>query len=372
MKKLKIVTILGTRPEIIRLSCLLPKMDKFFQHRIVFSQQSYNYEMSDIFFKEFNLRNPDYKLNVKADTLGKQIANIIIQTEKVLIKERPDAVLIEADTNTALAVIVAKRLRIPIFHFEAGYRAFDWDIPEEVNRRIADHLSDYNLAYTEHARRYLIREGIPQDKIFVVGSPYSEIFEHYKEKIESSDILKKIGVTPQNYFVVSTHREENVDNIKRLKVLFETLNNLAREYKLPIIVTLHPRTKKRINNTKIKLHPKICLYKPFGYFDYNKLQVNACCVFSDSGSVQEESAILDFPAVLIRKTTERPETFDTGSIIISAFDYEAIKNAIAITLTQKEKGEILVRPKDYTDKNVSTKVVKIIAGFTGILKSPSW
>lgn len=367
-EKLKIMTILGTRPEIIRLARIIPKLDEYFNHVMVYTQQSYDYELSKIFFEELNLRKPDYLLEVKAATLGGQIGNILKQTEEVLIKERPDAVLIMADTNTSLSVIIAKRLKIPIFHFEAGNRAFDWDIPEEVNRRIADHLSDYNIVYTEHARRYLIREGIAQDTIFVVGSPYAEIFEYYKNKIISSKILKQLKFYPKKYFLVSTHREENVDNPDHLRELFASFEFLADEYNLPIIVTLHPRTKKRLGEARIKISEKVMLCKPFGFFDYNSLQLNALCVLSDSGSVQEESSILGFPAVLIRKSTEKPETLDSGSIILTGFNRNSIAQAVEITVSQIEKGEKILAPINYKDNNVSTKVLKIISGFSGIKK----
>lgn len=368
IEKLKIITVLGTRPEIIRLSRILPKMDEYLNHKIIFTQQSYDYELSQIFFKELGLRKPDYTLNVKSGTLGGQIGNILTQTEEVFLKEKPDAVLIIADTNTALSIIIAKRLKIPIFHFEAGNRAFDWDIPEEVNRRIADHLSDYNIVYTEHARRYLIKEDIAQDTIFVVGSPYAEIFEYHRNKILSSKILEQLKLSPKKYFLVSTHREENVDNQNHLKELFAAFEFLADEYDLPIIVTLHPRTKKRLDETEIKISEQVKLCKPFGFFDYNNLQLNAFCVLSDSGSVQEESSILGFPAVLIRKTTERPETFDTGSIILTGFNRNSIAQAVEITVSQIEQGEKMVVYQNYKDTNVSTKVVKIISGLSGIRK----
>lgn len=367
----KIITVLGTRPEIIRLSRILPKMDEYFNHVIVFTQQSYDYELSQIFFKELGLRKPDYVLNVKSDTLGGQIANILTQTEEVFLKEKPDAVLIMADTNTALSVIIAKRLKIPIFHLEAGNRAFDWDIPEEVNRRIADHLSDYNLAYTEHARRYLIREGIAHDTIFIVGSPYPEIFEYYQDKINSSKILEQLNLSPKKYFLVSIHREENVDNLNHLRELFTAFGFLADQYDLPIIVTLHPRTEKRLEEAGIKVNKNVKLCKPFGYFAYNKLQLNTLCILSDSGSVQEESAILGLPAILIRKSTERPETFDSGSIVLTGFNRNTIVNAVEITVDQIGKGEKILPPENYIDKNISTKVVKIIAGLIGIKKYPN-
>jgi UDP-N-acetylglucosamine 2-epimerase (non-hydrolysing) len=257
---------------------------------------------------------------------------------------------------------------VPIFHFEAGYRAFDWDIPEETNRRVIDSISDFSFAYTEHARKYLIREGIHHETIFVIGSPYPEIFSHYKLKIQESNILRRLKLSPKKYFVVSTHREENVDNPKNIRTLFETFEYLLSKYKIPIVVTLHPRTKKRLEEFGVKVDPKIKLCKPFGYFDYNKLQQNAFCVLSDSGSVQEESATMGFPAILIRKSTERPETFDTGSIVITGFNKNIIVSAIEITVSQYTNGEEIVRPKDYQDTNVSTKVVKIILGHAGIKK----
>ena len=368
IRRLKVMTILGTRPEIIRLSRVMAKMDQYFHHKIVFTQQSFDYEMSQIFFEELEVRKPDFLLNVKSETLGGQISNILTQTEAVMLSERPDAVLIMADTNTALSGIIAKRLHIPIFHFEAGYRAFDWDIPEETNRRVIDSISDYNLAYAEHARRNLIREGIHQDTIFVIGSPYPEIFAHYRKKIERSNILEQLGLTRQEYFVVSTHREENVDNAANLRRLFAAFDRLHRRYGLPVIVTAHPRTRKRLSEFGIEPGPGITLSKPFGYLDYNKLQLNARCVVSDSGSVQEESSTLGFPAVLLRKSTERPETFDTGLIGITGLDENIIVAAVAMTVDQYSNREEVVCPRDYLDTNVSTKVVKIILGHTGLRK----
>ena len=367
-RRLKVMTILGTRPEIIRLCRVMAKMDEYFDHKIVFTQQSFDYEMSQIFFEELEVRKPDHLLSVKADTLGAQLGNILTQCEAVMAAEKPDAVLIMADTNTALAGIIARRMHIPIFHFEAGYRAYDWDIPEETNRRVIDSISDYNLAYAEHARRNLIREGIHQDTIFVIGSPYPEIVAHYREKVERSTILEQLGLKPQQYFVVSTHREENVDAEANLRNLFGAFDRLHREYGLPVIVTAHPRTRKRLEAYGIEPGPGTRLCKPFGYLDYNKLQLNAKCVVSDSGSVQEESATMGFPAVLLRKSTERPETFDTGLMGITGLDENIIVAAVAMTVDQYCKGEVIVKPKDYTDTNVSTKVVKIILGHTGLRK----
>lgn len=367
-QKLKIMSILGTRPEIIRLSRILPLMDQYFDHSVVFTEQSYDYELSKVFFEELDLRKPNHLLDVKSETLGGQIAKIIEQTEKVMLLAPPDAVFILGDTNSALSGIVARRLKIPIFHMEAGNRSYDWNVPEEINRRIIDHISNYNLAYTEHSRRYLIEEGIHPSTIFVTGSPFAEIFSFFQGKINSSPILEELNLKSQEYFLVSVHREENVDNQENLKTLFESLDFLAEKYELPIIVSLHPRTKSRLEKAKIKPHRLINLHKPFGYFAYNKLQQNALCVLSDSGSIQEESAILGFPAVQVRVSTERPEAFDSGSIILSGFNFNAITNAVILSVDSFKKGESIVIPNDYKDTNVSTKVVKLIMGLASIKK----
>lgn len=368
IKRLKVMTIVGTRPELIRLSRVLPKMDKYFNHIFVYTKQSYDYELSDIFLEELNLRKPDYLLDVKSKTLGGQIANIIKQTEEVILKEKPDALLVLGDTNSSLSTINAKRLKIPIFHMEAGNRCFDWDVPEEINRRIVDHISDYNLCYTEHARRYLIQEGIDPKTIFVTGSPFAEVFSYFNQKIQSSTILKDLKIEPRKYFLVSTHREENVDSQDRLSELFFSFENLVKLYNLPIIVSLHPRTKKRLEEKKILIDPMVKLCKPFGYFEYNKLQQNALCTLSDSGSIQEESAILNFRAVQIRVSTERPEAFDTGSMILVGFNKDLIISAVKLVVDLEKKGEKIVVPDDYQDINVSTKVVKLIMGLAGIKK----
>ena len=370
-KKLKIMTILGTRPEIIRLSRILPKMDRFFDHTIVFTKQSYDFELSDIFFKELGLRKPDFILDVKSETLGGQIANIIKDSEKIINKVSPDAVLILGDTNSSLSAINAKRIHIPIFHMEAGNRSFDWDVPEEVNRRIVDHISDYNLCYTKHAKTYLLREGIEPKNIFVTGSPLSEVFDYFRKDIDSSKVLEDLKLDPKKYFLVSTHREENVDNENRLEELFNSFEGLVEKYNFPVLVSLHPRTKKRLEEQKIKVGPKIILSKPLGYIDYCKLQKNAYCTLSDSGTVQEESAILDFPAIQIRVSTERPEAFDKGTIILTGFNKDSILNAIDLTVSVRNDGEKTVMPEDYKDLNVSTKVVKLIMGLSGIAKFES-
>ena len=330
-KNLKIMTVMGTRPEIIRLSCILPKMDEYFDHIIVFTSQSYDKELSTVFFEDFKLRKPDYVLSVKADTLGGQLANILTQTEEVMLKEKPDGLLVLGDTNSALCTIIAKRLKIPIFHMEAGNRSFDDNVPEEINRRIIDHISDFNLPYGEHSRRYLIREGVHPGSIYTTGSPLNEVLTKFKPDIEASGILKELKLKEREYFVVSTHREENVDNPDNLRELFASINSITEEYGFPAIVTLHPRTKVRLEAADIQVGSKVVLHEPFGFLDYNKLQMNALCVLSDSGTIQEESTILQFRAVQIRVSSERPEAFDTGSIILTGFNRDSIASTVSFT-----------------------------------------
>ena len=368
-KSLKIMTVMGTRPEIIRLSCILPKMDEYFNHVIVFTSQSYDKQMSTVFFKDFKLRVPDYVLSVKAETLAGQIANILTQTEEVMLKEKPDGLLILGDTNSALCAIVAKRLKIPIFHMEAGNRSFDENVPEEINRRIIDHISDFNLPYGEHSRRYLIREGVHQGSIYTTGSPLAEVVEKYKKDIEKSEILEELKLEPYKYFLVSAHREENVDNPDNLGELFESINSITEEYGYPAIVTLHPRTKVRLASTKIKVGSKVLLHEPFGFLDYNKLQMNALCVLSDSGTIQEESTLMGFRAVQIRVSSERPEAFDVGAIVLTGFNRDAISNAVHLTVSEFEKGEKLQVPDTYKDTNVSTRVAKLIMSLASIRKN---
>lgn len=365
---LKVMSILGTRPEIIRLSCILPKMDKYFNHIIVYTSQSYSPELSSVFFKDFKLRKPDYILDVKSETLGGQIANILKKSEEVLLKETPDALLILGDTNSTLSAIIAKRMKIPIFHMEAGNRSFDDNVPEEINRRITDHISDYNLPYTENSRRYLIEEGIHPGTIYTTGSPLTEVFEHFKKNIKKSKILEGLKLENRKFFVVSAHREENVDNPNHLLELFKSLNHLAKIYSYPIIVSFHPRTKSRLSKLKIKLSPLIKLHTPFDFFDYNKLQMNALCVLSDSGSIPEESAIFNFRAIQIRVSSERPEAFDAGSIILTGFNKDTIISAVELVVNQEKKGEKSEIPQGYNVTNVSTKVVKLIMGLTSIRK----
>jgi UDP-N-acetyl-L-fucosamine synthase len=360
MKKLKIITIFGTRPEIIRLSRVLAKLDEYVNHITVYTGQSYDYELSKLFFEQLKVRKPNYFLGVKSETLGGQIAKIIEKSEKVLIKEKPDALLILGDTNSALAAIIAKRMKIPIFHMEAGNRSFDENVPEEINRRIVDHISDINLPYSENARQYLIREGIHPGTLFVTGTPMTEVLDHYGDLIESSTILTDMKLKEGKYFVASIHREENVESKESLVNIMSALAEVAKKYKMPIMMSAHPRTKNKIKKFKIKIHKSINFHKPFGYFEYNKMQKNAFCVLSDSGSIHEEAAALGFPAVQLRVSQERPEAFDEGVAILSGHDTDVILQSIDIITRQIKSGEKFNIPKNYSDKNVSGKVLRLI------------
>jgi len=368
INKLKIMTIFGTRPEIIRLSRIFAKLDEYVNHIMVHTGQSYDYEMDKIFFEQMKIRQPDYFLKVKSETLGGQIAKIIERSEGVLKKEMPDAVLILGDTNSALAGIVAKRLKIPIFHMEAGNRSFDERVPEEINRKIIDHISDINLPYSENARHYLIREGIHPGTIYVTGSPMAEIWEFYKEDIKKSQILKELNLEKNRYFAASIHREENVESRESLTKLIEALNAVGETYQLQIIMSTHPRTRARLEEYKLKTSQLINFHKPLGYFDYNNLQLNAFCVLSDSGTIQEESSIMGFPAIQIRASSERPEAFDEGVLILTGLDKDVILQAIEITTGQFAAAEKFNTPRNYQDTNVSGKVLRLIVGLAKIIQ----
>lgn len=368
IKKLKVMTIFGTRPEIIRLSRVFAKFDQYVNHIMVHTGQSYDYELNKVFFENLKIRKPDYFLEVKSETLGGQIAKIIEKSEEVLKKEMPDAVLILGDTNSALAGIIAKRMKIPIFHMEAGNRCFDENVPEEINRKIIDHISDINLPYSENARLYLIREGIHPGAVFVTGSPMAEIWNFYKKDVEKSQILKKLKLKKRKYFVASIHREENVDTKELFVKLIDALNAVAETYNLPIIMSTHPRTEKRLNGYKLKVNKLINLHKPLGYFDYNNLQLNAFCVLSDSGTILEESSVMGFPAIQTRVSSERPEGFDEGVLILSGLDKDIILQAIDITTKQVAAGEKFNVPRNYRDTNVSSKVLRLVVGLTKIIQ----
>ncbi len=365
--RVKVMTVLGTRPEIIRLSETIKKLDRFTDHVLVHTNQNYDYELNNVFFEELDLRKPDYLLEVKAQSVGEQIGKILIQTEKVMIKEKPDSILILGDTNSSLSCIVAKRLKIPIFHMEAGNRCFDERVPEEINRRIVDHTSDINLPYTEHARRNLLREGLSPENIFVTGSPMAEVLKVNMEKIERSTILQKLNLKKDAFFLVSIHREENVDNLHNIKLILKTLNLMANKYGYPLIVSTHPRTQKRINELEIAENDLIHFHKPFGMFDFIKLQKNAYCTLSDSGTIHEDAGIMGIPALVIRESTERPEAFDTGNLILTGIDPQIIMSSIEIVRNQFERNINFLTPVDYQDINVSEKMVRLIMGRSKIV-----
>lgn len=372
MRKLKVMTIVGTRPEIIRLAETIKKCDLYFEHILVHTGQNWDYTLNDVFFKELELREPNHFLGVEGNNLGETMGNIIAKSYEILVQEQPDALLILGDTNSCLSAIAAKRLKIPVFHMEAGNRCFDQNVPEEINRRIVDATSDVNLAYTEHARRYLLSEGMRKEYTFVTGSPLPEVFARYMPKIDESDVLERLGLEKGKFILVSAHREENIDNDENFKSLTDALNAIAETYNMPVIYSTHPRSWKRIEEKGIKFHENIKQLKPFGFYDYNKLQKDSFCVLSDSGSLAEESNIMGFPAVSIRTSTERPEAVDKGSVILGGITFDSITQAIEVITKEKELGEELVKVHDYTDINVSTKVVNIIQGYTSVINKFIW
>ncbi len=363
MEKLKVMTVVGTRPEIIRLSRTISLLDQYFDHILVHTGQNYDYELNEIFFKDLELRTPDYFLNIDTSSLGTSVGDIIKKSEEVLIKIKPDALLVLGDTNSCLSAYMAKRLKIPIYHMEAGNRCFDLNVPEEINRKVIDHLADFNLVYTEHARRHLIAEGFPQRRIYLTGSPMFEVLNYYKSKINESKIIEELFLSPFSYFLISIHREENIDNEKNLQELMDTLQLLFDKYKKPLIVSTHPRTKKQLLNTgKLNLDKNIHFLKPFSFTDYLKLQMNAICTISDSGTISEESAILNFPAVTVRNAMERPEALDAGSIILTGINSKIILDAIELEILAKDQDKRKTIPVDYEISNTSLRVVKLILG----------
>ncbi|MBU3111448.1 non-hydrolyzing UDP-N-acetylglucosamine 2-epimerase [Clostridium lacusfryxellense] len=372
MKKLKVMTILGTRPEIIRLSEVIKACDTYFDHILVHTGQNWDYTLNDVFFKELDLRQPNYFLGVVGNDLGETMGNIIDKSYKILASEKPDALVILGDTNSCLSVIAAKRLKIPIFHMEAGNRCFDQNVPEEINRKIVDVTSDVNMAYTEHARRYLLSEGIRKEYTFVTGSPLPEVFHRYIDKINESKVLQTLGLEKGKYILVSAHREENIDNEENFKSITDALNVIAETYDMPVIYSTHPRSWKRIEEKNIKFHKNIKQLKPFGFYDYNKLQKDSFCVLSDSGSLAEETNIMEFAGVSIRTSTERPEAVDKGSFILGGITVGSITQAIDIITKQKSLGEKTVKAFDYTDVNVAVKVVNIIQGYTSVINRFIW
>jgi UDP-N-acetylglucosamine 2-epimerase (non-hydrolysing) len=361
--KLKIVTVVGTRPEIIRLSRTMALLDKYVNQVIVHTGQNYDYELNEIFWKELELRKPDHFLEIDTSSLGSAVGDILRKTESLLKVEKPDGLLVLGDTNSCLSAYIAKRMHIPVFHMEAGNRSFDFNVPEETNRRIIDHIADFNLVYTEHARRHLLSEGLLHRRIYLTGSPMREVLDYYQQKINKSSILSFLELKQNKYFVVSTHREENVDNPENLRKILIVLNELANTYSLPVIVSTHPRTRKRIEQLgENNLNEKIQFLKPFGFLDYVHLQQNALCTLSDSGTISEESSILGFPAISLRQSMERPEAQDTGSIILTGFDPDIILNSISMVIDEKRERKSFSIPPDYQIDNTSWRVVKLILG----------
>lgn len=372
MNKLKVMTIVGTRPEIIRLSAVMKAVEKYFDHILVHTGQNWDYTLNQVFFEELGIKKPDYSLDAVGGDLGETVGNIISKSYKVMQEVKPDALLILGDTNSALSAYAAKRLKIPVFHMEAGNRCFDQNVPEEINRRIVDHMSDINLCYTEHSRRYLLSEGKRPDHLFVTGSPMAEVLDSNMASIDGSDILDKLGLESGKYMLLSAHREENIDNEETFNSLMNAVNMAAEKYNMPIVYSTHPRSLKRIENSGFKFHPLVRQLKPFGFFDYNHLQKNAFCVLSDSGTLSEESAMLGFPGVLIRTSTERPEVLDKGTVIVGGVSFEDVERSIELSRQMHENNEPTVLANDYRDKNVSVKVVKIIQSYTSIVNDVIW
>jgi len=373
-KLLKVMTIVGTRPEVIKLSRVINELDKHTNHILVHSQQNYDYELNEIFFKEMHIRKPDYFLNVAKETTAETIGNIIIKSDEVMKLEKPDAILLYGDTNSCLSVISAKRNKIPIFHMEAGNRCFDQRVPEEINRKIVDHLSDINMPLTEHARRYLIQEGINPETIIKTGSCMKEVFEFYMDDINKSDVLLRLNLIKKEYLVVSLHREENVDSERNFNDFLISLNKIVEKYNKRVIISTHPRTMKKLRDIdKSTIDSKIEFLKPFGFMDYIKLQMNAFCVISDSGTITEESSILDFPAITIRQAHERPEGMDEGILIMSGLRWDRVIQSIDIMTTNNssEENKIKIVP-DYDTNNVSRKVLHIIMSYTDYINRTVW
>lgn len=373
MKKLKVVSVVGTRPEIIRLSRVLARLDDYFEHVLVHTGQNYDYELNQIFFDDLGVRKPDHFLNAAGATGAETIGNVIIAVDKVLAEEKPDAMLVLGDTNSCIAVLPAKRRKIPTFHMEAGNRCFDMRVPEEINRRIVDHTADINLTYSTIARDYLLREGLPPDMVIKTGSPMFEVLNFYREGIEASDVLARLELKPREFFVVSAHREENIDSDKNFTALVNTLNAVAEKYQFPVIVSTHPRTQKRVDSMAAQFHPLVRLLKPLGFKDYNKLQLTAKAVMSDSGTINEESSIMNFPALNLRDAHERPEGMEEAAVMMVGMNTERVMQALEI-LEDQPSGEtrILRQVGDYSMPNVSDKVVRIIHSYTDYVNRVVW
>jgi len=375
MKKFKVLTVIGTRPEIIRLSRVLSKLDatESIDHVLIHTGQNFDYELNEIFFKDLELRKPDYFLNAAGKTAAETIGKVIINIDPVLEKEKPDAFLVLGDTNSCLCAIPAKKRKIPVFHMEAGNRCFDQRVPEETNRRIVDHISDINLTYSDIAREYLLHEGIPADRIIKTGSPMFEVLNHFLPKIIESNALLELGLEKEKYFIVSSHREENINSDKNFRELVDTINSIAESYMMPVILSTHPRTRNQINLMKIKFHKSVILGKPFGFLDYIKLQMNAFAVLSDSGTISEESSILNFPALNIREAHERPEAMEEASVMMVGLKFDRIVQGLSILQSQKRMEERSLRlVGDYSMPNVSEKIIRIILSYTDYVNSVVW
>lgn len=373
MKKLKVMTVVGTRPEIIRLSRVLARLDEHCEHVLVHTGQNYDYELNQIFFDDLGIRKPDHFLNAAGGSAAETIGKIIAAVDAVLVTEQPEALLVLGDTNSCLSVIPAKRRKVPIFHMEAGNRCFDQRVPEETNRRIVDHTADINLTYSSIAREYLLREGLPPDQVIKTGSPMCEVLGHYRERIEASDVLSRLGLREDGFFVVSAHREENVDSDQNFGKLVQVLNTVAEQYGLPVIVSTHPRTQKRVDAMGAKFHANVQLLKPLGFTDYNKLQLSAKAVLSDSGTINEESSILNFPALNLREAHERPEGMEEAAVMMVGLEVNRVMQGLAILQSQPRGEQRLLRQvADYSMPNVSDKVLRIIHSYTDYVNRVVW
>lgn len=372
MKKLRLMTIVGTRPELIRLSEIIKKADIYFEHIFVHTGQNYDDRLNDIFYSDLDLRKPDYYLDVVGNNLGETMGNIIAKSYQIMSELKPDALLILGDTNSALSAISAKRLKVPIFHMEAGNRCFDENLPEETNRRIVDHISDMNMPYTEHARRYILSEGVKKEHVYVTGSPMKEVILAHKKQIDSSKVLKQLNLLPNQYIVLSAHREENIDDEESFIGLMSAVNTMAEIYKMPIIYTVHPRSAKFINQREFKFHELVKQLPPFNFTDYSCLMKNAYCVVSDSGTMPEESAISKFPGVCIRTSTERPEALDKGCFILGGITGESILQSVDMTVEMAQRGDFGSLVPDYEEVNVSSTVIRLIQSYTSVIDDKIW
>lgn len=372
MKKLKLMTIVGTRPEIIKMSAIIKKSDKYFDHVLVHTGQNYDYNLNEVFFKDLGLREPDYYLGVVGNNIGETMGNVISKAYNLMVEVKPDAVIVLGDTNSCLSIIAAKRLKIPIFHMEAGNRCKDENLPEEVIRRIVDVTSDVNLCYSEHARRYILQSGVKPEYTYVVGSPMAEVLKSCKKEIDASDVLERLHLQPKKYILLSAHREENIDIEENFFSLMNAVNAMAETYDMPILYSCHPRSQKMIEKRGFKFDDRVIQSQPLGFFDYNHLQQNAFCVVSDSGTVPEEGAYFKFPAVSVRTSTERPEAMDKGVFTIGSISSEAVCQAVNMAVEMHDNGDDSCEVPAYVDDNVSTKVVKLIQSYVGIINKMVW